>query len=156
MTQEDVLTLSKAGFTADQIMMMAQLPTQQPTQQMVQPQVQQPAQQMVQPQMMQPVQQMVQPQMMQPAQQMVQPQMYQPVQQMVQPQVQQPAQPVQFTQPQGADPFKSLFEQMTGIKQAIQSNNIQNSVIQTQPQNTDDILASIIQPTKPNKEETQK
>ena len=50
------------------------------------------------------------------------------------------------------DPFQQLFEQMTGIKQAIQSNNIQNSSIVTQPQTTDDILASIIQPTK--KEET--
>ena len=46
------------------------------------------------------------------------------------------------------DPFQQLFEQMTGIKQAIQSNNIQNSSIITQPQTTDDILASIIQPTK--------
>ena len=46
------------------------------------------------------------------------------------------------------DPFQQLFEQMTGIKQAIQSNNIQNSSIVTQPQTTDDILASIIQPTK--------
>ena len=50
------------------------------------------------------------------------------------------------------DPFQQLFEQMTGIKQAIQSSNIQNSTIATQPQTTDDILASIIQPTK--KEET--
>ena len=50
------------------------------------------------------------------------------------------------------DPFQQLFEQMTGIKQAIQSSNIQNSTIATQPQSTDDILASIIQPTK--KEET--
>ena len=50
------------------------------------------------------------------------------------------------------DPFQQLFEQMTGIKNAIQSNNISNSSIQTQPQTTDDILASIIQPTK--KEET--
>ena len=46
------------------------------------------------------------------------------------------------------DPFQQLFEQMTGIKQAIQSSNIQNSSIATQPQTTDDILASIIQPTK--------
>ena len=46
------------------------------------------------------------------------------------------------------DPFQQLFEQMTGIKQAIQSSNIQNSSIITQPQTTDDILASIIQPTK--------
>ena len=46
------------------------------------------------------------------------------------------------------DPFQQLFEQMTGIKQALQSNNIQNSSIVTQPQTTDDILASIIQPTK--------
>ena len=52
--------------------------------------------------------------------------------------------------PQGAmsyDPFKQLFDQMNGIKDAIQSNNIQNSVIQTAQPTTDDILASIIQPT---------
>ena len=46
------------------------------------------------------------------------------------------------------DPFQLLFEQIGGIKQAIQSSNIQNSTITTQPQTTDDILASIIQPTK--------
>ena len=97
MTIEDVIALSKAGFTSEQIMQMSQVNQQ--------PQVQQ---------------------------------IQQPV---MQPQVQQP------------DPFKQLFEQMTGIKQAIQSSNIQNSQMQVAaPQTTDDILASIIQPTKPKED----
>ena len=90
MTLENILTLSKAGFTAQQIAGMEQPQMVQP--QMVQPQMAQP--QMVQPQMAQP--QMVQPQMVQP--QMAQPQMVQP--QMVQPQMVQP----QMAQPQMAKP----------------------------------------------------
>ena len=59
--------------------------------------------------------------------------------------------------PQGTDqqkdPFMMLFEQMTGIKKAIQDNNISNSQIAgAEPQSTDDILASIIQPTKPKED----
>ena len=98
MNIEDVIALSKAGFTSDQIMQMAQAP-----------------------------QQATAPQ---------------------QPMVQQPTQ-----DPQAKDPFQQLFEQMTGIKQAIQTNNIQNSQITgAAPQTTDDILASIIQPTKPKED----
>ena len=70
MTVQDIITLSKAGFTAQQITQMTQ-PQQMVQQmpQMVQPQMPQ----MVQPQM---PQQMVQPQIPQP--QMAQPQMAQP------------------------------------------------------------------------------
>lgn len=116
MTIDDVIALSKAGFTSEQIMQLSQV-QQQPIQQPVmQPQVQQ---------------------------------IQQPVMQPVMPQVQQPLQP-QVQQP---DPFKQLFEQMTGIKQAIQSSNIQNSqMTPAAPQTTDDILASIIQPTKPKED----
>ena len=46
-----------------------------------------------------------------------------------------------------------LYEQMTGIKKAIQDNNIASSQITGgEPQSTDDILASIIQPTKPKED----
>ena len=87
MTLEDILTLSKAGYTAQQITALNQQP-QMAQPQMVQPQMAQP--QMAQPQMAQMVQpQMAQPQMVQPQMaQMVQPQMAQP--QMVQPQMAQP------------------------------------------------------------------
>ena len=151
-TNDDILTLARAGFTSEQIIKLSQIQSQQQAQpqQMAQPQLQQ------QPQMY--PQQMIQPQA-QP-QQMVQPQMY--PQQMIQPQ----AQPQQLPDGSGffiattpadtpkQDPFHQLFEQMTGIKQAIQNNNIQNSVIQTKPETTDDILASIIQPTNSTKEDT--
>ena len=147
-TNDDILTLARAGFTSEQIIKLSQIQSQQQAQpqQMVQPQVQQ------QPQMY--PQQMVQPQ--------AQPQMY--PQQMIQPQAQ--PQPQQLpdgsgffiantpAEPPKQDPFHQLFEQMTGIKQAIQNNNIQNSVIQTKPETTDDILASIIQPTNSTKEDT--
>lgn len=121
----DVIALSKAGFTADQIMQMASAQVQTPApapQQIQQPQIPAP--------MQQPTVQV--PQLIQ------------------QPTVQTPA-----TQPEQPkpDPFQQLFEQMTGIKQAIQSSNIQNSqMTTTAPQTTDDILASIIQPTKPKED----
>lgn len=130
MTIDDVIALSKAGFTSEQIMQMSQV-----RQNPMQPVMQQPQVQQIQQPVMPQVQQMqpVMPQVQQP----VMPQ----VQQMQQPEVQQP------------DPFKQLFEQMTGIKQAIQSSNIQNSQMQVAaPQTTDDILASIIQPTKPKED----
>lgn len=116
----DVIALSHAGFTAEQIMQMAQVQTQpQQIQQMPQVPMQQPVQTPVQ--MPQPTVQV--PQLMQ-----------------------QPEQPK-------PDPFQQLFEQMTGIKQAIQSSNIQNSqMTPAAPQTTDDILASIIQPTKPKED----
>lgn len=97
-SQDDILTLAKAGFTANQIIALGSIQTPAPVA---------PA----------------------PA----------------------PA-PAPVAPAPAPDPFQQLFEQMTGIKQAIQSSNIQNSTIATQPQTTDDILASIIQPTK--KEET--
>ena len=124
----DVIALSKAGFTSEQIIQMSQLPEMQQT---IQPTVQNIGQQIQQPQVM--------PQLMpqQMPQQMIQPQ------QSLQPQVQQPTE----------DPFMKLFEQMSGIKKAIQDNNIANSQISAKaPQTTDDILASIIQPTKPKEE----
>ena len=125
----DVIALSKAGFTADQIMQMAQVQTQpQQIQQMPQVPMQQPVQTPVQ--MPQPTVQV--PQLMQ-----------------------QPTVPAPTPQPEQPkpDPFQQLFEQMTGIKQAIQSSNIQNSQMTTAaPQTTDDILASIIQPTKPKED----
>ena len=132
MTIDDVIALSKAGFTSEQIMQLSQV-KQQPMQPQVQP-IQQPV-------MQTPVQPIQQPVMQTPVQQFQQPVMQTPVQQPVQPQVQQP------------DPFKQLFEQMTGIKQAIQTSNIQNSqMTPAAPQTTDDILASIIQPTKPKED----
>ena len=134
MNIEDVIALSKAGFTSDQIMQMAQAPQQvtQPMQTMQQPTAPQ--------QLIQPIQQpTVQPMVQQPMAQ--QPMVQQPM-------VQQPTQ-----EPPAKDPFQQLFEQMTGIMQAIQTNNIQNSQITgAAPQTTDDILASIIQPTKPKEE----
>ena len=127
----DVVALSKAGFTADQIMQMAQ--AEQPQAPAPQPQAPAP-----QPQVMPQPQPQVIPQAVQPQ---VIPQAPAP-----QPQVMPPAEPK-------PDPFQQLFEQMTGIKQAIQSSNLQNSQITgAAPQTTDDILASIIQPTKPKED----
>lgn len=133
----DVIALSHAGFTADQIMQMAQVQQQAPAPQQIQQPVQVP-QQIPQPQMMQPV---ISPQQMAA----------------IQPPAPAPA-PTPAPAPAPApdpkpDPFQQLFEQMTGIKQAIQSSNIQNSQIAGgAPQSTDDILASIIQPTKPKED----
>ena len=100
-SQDDILTLAKAGFTANQIIALGSIQTPAPAPAPVAPA----------------------PAPVAPA----------------------PVAPAPAPAP---DPFQQLFEQMTGIKQAIQSNNIQNSSIATQPQTTDDILASIIQPTK--------
>lgn len=123
----DVIALSKAGFTADQIMQMASAQVQTPA---PAPQVQVPQPQQMPQMMQQPTVQV--PQLMQ------------------QPTVQAPAPQPEQPKP---DPFQQLFEQMTGIKQAIQSSNIQNSqMTTTAPQTTDDILASIIQPTKPKED----
>ena len=107
-SQDDILTLAKAGFTANQIIALGSIQTPAPA-----PVAPAPAPAPVAPA---------------PA----------PAPAPVAPAPVAPA----------PDPFQQLFEQMTGIKQAIQSNNIQNSSIVTQPQTTDDILASIIQPTK--------
>ena len=107
-SQDDILTLAKAGFTANQIIALGSIQTPAPA----------PA----------PVAPAPAPVAPAPA----------PA----------PVAPVAPAPAPAPDPFQQLFEQMTGIKQAIQSNNIQNSSIVTQPQTTDDILASIIQPTK--------
>ena len=109
-SQDDILTLARAGFTANQIVALSQVGT-----------VTAPAPAPVAPA---------------PA----------PVAPAPAPVAPAPA-PAPAPVP-APDPFQQLFEQMTGIKQAIQSNNIQNSSIITQPQTTDDILASIIQPSK--------
>lgn len=133
MTIDDVIALSKAGFTSEQILQMSQV-KQQPIQQPVmQPQVQQIQQPVMQPQIQQPVM----PQ----------------VQQFQQPVIQTPVPAPDPAPEQQKDPFQQLFEQMTGIKQAIQTSNIQNSqMTPAAPQTTDDILASIIQPTKPKED----
>lgn len=106
MTLEDILTLSKAGYTAQQITAMSQPMVQaQPQMVQAQPQMVQSQPQMVQPQMVQVQPQMVrsQPQMVQPntmmapqVQQVQQGQQGQQVPQMVQPQMVQP----QMAQPQ--------------------------------------------------------
>ena len=125
-SQDDILTLAKAGFTANQIIALGSIQTPAPAPVAPAPVAPAPAPAPVAPAPVAPVA---------PA----------PVAPAPAPVAPAPVAPA-------PDPFQQLFEQMTGIKQAIQSNNIQNSSIITQPQTTDDILASIIQPTK--KEET--
>ena len=125
-SQDDILTLAKAGFTANQIIALGSIQTPAPAP--VAPVAPAPAP--VAPVAPAPVAPAPAPVAPAPA----------------------PVAPVAPTPAPAPDPFQQLFEQMTGIKQAIQSSNIQNSTIATQPQTTDDILASIIQPTK--KEET--
>ena len=139
MTIEDVIALSKAGFTSEQIMQMSQVKEQT----VMQPQVQQSL-------MQTPVQQ---PVMQTPVQQPTAQQIY--GNGTISDPYHQPAISTMAatTDPPAKDPFQQLFEQMTGIKQAIQSSNIQNSQMQVAaPQTTDDILASIIQPTKPKED----
>ena len=116
-SQDDILTLAKAGFTANQIIALGSIQTPAPAPAPVAPA---PA----------PVAPAPAPAPVAPAPAPA------------------PVAPVAPAPAPAPDPFQQLFEQMTGIKQAIQSNNIQNSSIVTQPQTTDDILASIIQPTK--------
>ena len=125
-SQDDILTLAKAGFTANQIIALGSIQTPAPAPVAPAPVAPAPAPAPVAPAPVAPVA---------PA----------PVAPAPAPVAPAPVAPA-------PDPFQQLCEQMTGIKQAIQSNNIQNSSIITQPQTTDDILASIIQPTK--KEET--
>lgn len=149
MDLNSIVALAQAGFTKEQIYQLAQAP-QTPVQPTVQPTVQP----------MQPIQQPVMPQpLMQPmaAQQPMQPVIPQP-QMLQQLPVQLPDGSGAFvattpTEPPKQDPFMMLYEQMTGIKKAIQNNNIAGSQITTgEPQSTDDILASIIQPTKPKED----
>lgn len=135
----EVIALSKAGFTADQIMQMSQA---QAFSQPQTPTIQQPIQQpvMVPQQMPQQMPQLMQQPVMVPQQ----------MHQLMPQQMQQPAPAPAPAPEQQKNPFDQLFEQMTGIKQAIQTSNIQNSqMTPAAPQTTDDILASIIQPTKP-------
>ena len=110
MTLEDILTLSKAGYTAQQITAMSQPMVQaQPQMVQAQPQMVQSQPQMVQPQMVQ-----VQPQMVRSQPQMVQPQMVQP--QMVQNYPQfgsngqyNPVLPQNNTAPAQTDPMKDVM-----------------------------------------------
>lgn len=144
MDLNSIVALAQAGFTREQIYQLANAPEQPQPQQIQQP-IQQPIQQA--PQMLQqlPVQM---PQMMPQPQMMQQPQSLQQL----------PDGSGAFvattpTEPPKQDPFMMLYEQMTGIKKAIQDNNIANSQITGgEPQSTDDILASIIQPTKPKED----
>ena len=141
MDLNSIVALAQAGFTKEQIYQLSQV--QQPAQPMQQPMQQPVMQPMVQQPVMYPVQQPMQQPVMQPAQQ--------PIQQPAQQPIQQPI--TQAGAETQKDPFMMLFEQMTGIKKAIQDNNISNSQIAgSEPQSTDDILASIIQPTKPKED----
>lgn len=117
MRLEDILTLSKAGFTAQQIAAMEQPQT---VPQMVQPQTMQP--QMVQPQTVQNYPQMAHPQMVQP--QMVQPQTVQMPQ--TQPQVQQ-YQPVLPTQ-QNTDPLQGVMLQNYANPNGVNMYDVHNVV----------------------------
>ena len=138
MDLNSIVALAQAGFTKEQIYQLANAPQPQQPMQMQQPQMMQQPQQIQQPVMYPQMQPQQMPQMIPQPQQMQQPQMM--------PQPQQPQQ-------NNEDPFMKLFEQMTGIKKAIQENNIASSSIQGgAPETTDDILASIIQPTKPKED----
>ena len=134
---DDILTLAKAGFTSEQIIALGSIQTPHqagavsgmpatnaaPAPSQNQVQIQQPVQ------MQQPVQN---------------PALY--------PQYPQYPQPEQQNVPQIAnDPanaaFQKLFDEMRGVKSAIQNSNIANSSIQPKIETPDDVLASIIQPT---------
>ena len=124
-TNQDILTLAKAGFNAQQIAALNSI-----GQQMQQPQVQPQVQQQVQPQVQQ-VQQ-VQPQVQQ-----VQPQM-QPQVPQVQPQVQQQAQGQNAT-------IDDVLNSLNGLTQTFQNGFLLNSQ-QPKPATAEDILAEIINP----------
>lgn len=146
MDLNSIVALAQAGFTREQIYQLANAP-QQPQPQQIQQPIQQPIEQPIQ-QAPQMPQMMPQPQMIPQPQMLYQPQMLQQL----------PDGSGAFvattpTEPPKQDPFMMLYEQMTGIKKAIQDNNIANSQITGgEPQSTDDILASIIQPTKPKED----
>lgn len=142
MDLNSIVALAQAGFTKEQIYQLSQV--QQPVQQPMQPMMQQP---MMQPIMQQPILQPIQ--LPDGSGMMVAP--IQTPQQHIQQSAQQPS--TQAGAETQKDPFMMLFEQMTGIKKAIQDNNIASSQIAgSEPQSTDDILASIIQPTKPKED----
>ena len=142
MDLNSIVALAQAGFTREQIYQLANAPTAQQPQ--IVPQPQQMPQQMPAPMMV--------PQQM-PAPMMVPQQMPQMYPQMQPAPAPTPAPAPAPTEENKPDPFMMLFEQMTGIKKAIQDSNIQNSQITgAEPQSTDDILASIIQPTKPKED----
>lgn len=133
MTLNDVITLSNAGFTSDQIAKFAALPTQQPTQ------VQQSTQ-VMQPTIMQQPAQVQQPtQVMQPAI-------------MQQPAQVQPITPTQQPIPvSNDDPFDKILRSIGALDQSIKSNAILG-VDQPKHETTQDIIASIINPpTKDDK-----
>ena len=145
---DDILTLAKAGFTSDQIIALGSIQTPQqagavsgmPATNAA------PAPSQNQVQMQQPVQLQQPIQMQQPVQT---PALY--------PQYPQYPQPEPQNVPQIAnDPanaaFQKLFDEMRGVKSAIQNSNIANSSIQPKIETPDDVLASIIQPTNKNNE----
>lgn len=124
-TNQDILTLAKAGFNAQQIAALNSI-----GQQMQQPQVQpQPQVQQVQPQVQPQMQPQVQPQ----AQPQAQPQM--------QPQV----------QPQGQNAtIDDVLNSLNGLTQTFQNGFLLNSQ-QPKPATAEDILAEIINPPTNNK-----
>ena len=133
MTINDIIALANAGFNAQQIAQFAQVPQIAQFAQVPQVQQAQPGQQV---QMVQPGQQA---QMAQPGQQA---QMVQPRQQV---QMVQPGQQVQMVQP-GYDPFTMIMNKLGGIQQTMQTGNIMGMNMTPQQENTDTILASIINP----------
>lgn len=149
MDLNSIVALAQAGFTREQIYQLANAPQPQPQQ--IQQPIQQPMQQPIQQPMQQAPQMLQQLPMQQP--QMMQPQMMQPQQIQQLPDGSGAFVATTPAEPPKQDPFMMLFEQMTGIKKAIQDNNIASSQISGgEPQSTDDILASIIQPTKPKED----
>ena len=138
---DDILTLAKAGFTSEQIIALGSIQT--PHQagavnsMPATNTAPAPSQNQVQ---MQPVQ------MQQPVQM---PALYPQY-----PQI--PQQNITPTPQIANDPanaaFQKLFDEMRGVKSAIQNSNIANSTIQTKVETPDDVLASIIQPTNKNNE----
>ena len=122
---EQIIGLSKQGFTADQIKAFdsAMTPAQVP---MVQPQVQPMVQPQVQPMVQPQVQPMVQPQVQPMVQPQVQP-MVQPTQPVYQPQVQpqvQPTQPVYQPQPMPEGNGNDTSMALLNIIQNMQKKNL--------------------------------
>lgn len=121
----DIIALSKAGFTAEQITAMAQVPESPQAPIQVQPQVQAQVQPQVQ------------------------------VQAQVQPQIQAPVQvPVQANAQVAANEqgYDAVLAKLGIIEQGINNANILNSQ-QPQPRTTDDIIAEIINPPVLKREE---
>ena len=140
MTLNDIVALSKAGFTAEQITKLSAAEVQTP----VQTPVQQPFQFQIQPTST-PVQTPVQQPVQQPFQFQIQPTPT-PVQAPVM-STQQAQTPVQPAQQETE--FDQIMRSLGLLNQSIQSNNILNAN-QQQPETVDDIIASIINPPEPD------